>query len=72
MNGVELARRLTRLRPGLRVLLISGYPEKPESLIDVGMSGAPVAFLHKPFSSATLARRLREILHSDAAGKSVA
>ncbi len=72
MNGVELARRLTAERPGLRVLLISGYTEKPEALIEERLGGATVAFLQKPFSSVTLAHRLREIFDGEAADSSVA
>ncbi len=75
MNGVELARRLTAEHPELRVLLISGHAEKPETLMDQQLSGAPVEFLQKPFSSVTLASRVRRLLDArepDEAGASVA
>ena len=72
MNGVELASRLTREHPDLRVLLISGYAEKPEALMEGRLADSPVAFLQKPFSSVTLAHRLREILGTGTADQSVA
>ena len=72
MNGVELAHRLTGEHPGLRVLLISGHAEKPEALMDERRSSGLVEFLQKPFSSATLARRVRRLLDAPAADKSVA
>jgi PAS domain S-box-containing protein len=66
MNGVELANRLTEKIPGLRVLLISGHADKPEALMEQRQSGAPVEFLQKPFSSVTLAHRLRRVLEASA------
>jgi PAS domain S-box-containing protein len=62
MNGVELARKLTAERPALRVLLMSGHADKPEALMEQRLRGAPVEFLQKPFSSVTLANRVRRIL----------
>jgi CheY-like chemotaxis protein len=49
-NGVELAHAAWRLRPGLRVLLASGYPR--ESLQDSLKDG--MAFLAKPYTMSTL------------------
>ena len=75
MSGADLAREMTREQDGLRVLLISGHADKPEALMNQQLSGAPVEFLQKPFSSATLAGRLRRILDAardDKADKSVA
>ena len=69
MSGADLARQLTREQDGLRVLLISGHAEKPEALTEQRLSGAPVEFLQKPFSSVTLAGRLRRILDEGRAGK---
>ena len=68
MNGVELAHRLTGEHPGLRVLLISGHADKPEALMDGRLSEGLMDFLQKPFSSATLAQRVRRLL--DAPGSS--
>ena len=56
MEGPELARRLAAIRPGLRVLLLSGYSRDP-ALLDAG-----VDFLQKPFRPSTLVARVRGIL----------
>ena len=58
MKGSQLAEKLAALRPDTRVLFMSGYTELQESGV-VDMTGA---FLQKPFTAATLARRVREIL----------
>jgi signal transduction histidine kinase len=59
MSGFDLAARLGRERPGLRVLFISGHPRDLSG--DLGLPpGAP--FLPKPFSLADLARAVREVL----------
>ncbi|HXE72218.1 MAG TPA: ATP-binding protein, partial [Candidatus Nitrosotenuis sp.] len=61
MGGVELARRLQALRPGLRVLLVSGHA--PEVLARQGVEeGQPL--LPKPFSPQALLQRVRESLNS--------
>jgi CheY-like chemotaxis protein len=56
MEGPELARRLAAIRPGLRVLLLSGYSLDPD-LLDAG-----VDFLQKPFRPSALVARVRAIL----------
>jgi CheY-like chemotaxis protein len=59
IDGVELAHRLTAARPGLRVLLMTGY-------VDRELSGAPAVLasplLHKPFTTAELLARVRAAL----------
>jgi CheY-like chemotaxis protein len=60
MSGLELVERLARLRPGWRVLLVSGHLNHP-SLRDRALP-AGVDLLQKPFEAAELARRLRELL----------
>jgi two-component system, cell cycle sensor histidine kinase and response regulator CckA len=58
MSGHELSERLRTLRPGLKVLLMSGYDE--ELVERGGMEGVDV--LHKPFSIADLTIKLRRVL----------
>jgi len=60
MHGRELARLLTAVRPGLRVLYISGYAM--ETLAQHGMLETNLRLLQKPFSLLELAQRLRECL----------
>jgi PAS domain S-box-containing protein len=59
MSGVELAGEARKLRPGLKILLTSGY--SPESLLPQGVcSGLPL--IAKPYNQTTLAARLRALL----------
>jgi len=60
MGGRDVARRLAVERPGLRVLLISGYGNEPGG--PYGAGPGPEAFLQKPFTPAALAGRVREVL----------
>ncbi len=59
MSGPDVARRAKVLRPGLRVVLMSGYA--PDNL-DHEALGRPAAFLAKPFTPAALARTIRDVL----------
>ncbi|HEV8240835.1 MAG TPA: ATP-binding protein [Thermoanaerobaculia bacterium] len=60
MSGRELADRLRRLRPGLKVLFVSGYTD--ESIANHGVLDPGVELLEKPFTADVLARRVRAIL----------
>ncbi len=60
MNGAELARRLTAQRPTLRVLCMSGYTD--DVSLREGVQDDRIAFLQKPFTPETLARKVREVL----------
>ena len=57
MNGPQLAEQLGRLRPGLRVLYASGYAA--DALGPMGLAGRDIALIHKPFTPAELADRVR-------------
>jgi two-component system, cell cycle sensor histidine kinase and response regulator CckA len=64
MNGRELARRLSTMRPEMKVLYVSGYPD---SVVRDGANGAleeGLAFLEKPYTRRMLVRKIREILDS--------
>lgn len=63
MNGPELVGRLQTIRPGLRVLYISGYTD--ESIFQRGFTGSGIGYLPKPFAPVALARRVRQILDAD-------
>jgi two-component system, cell cycle sensor histidine kinase and response regulator CckA len=58
-SGIELARELVARRPGLPVILMSGYTE--ESL-PVGSLDQPISLLQKPFTPRELRRRIHEVL----------
>ena len=64
MSGPELAECVSRLRPGIRVLLTSGYPDNAVGF--QGVIGEGTAFLGKPFTSEALARKVREMLDTKA------
>ncbi|MEP0846861.1 MAG: PAS domain S-box protein [Phycisphaerae bacterium] len=60
MRAREFIDALQRLRPGVRVLYMSGYTDD-ELLLQSGFQ-TPTAILPKPFTPNTLARRVREML----------
>jgi two-component system cell cycle sensor histidine kinase/response regulator CckA len=62
LGGAELLRRLREKKPGLPVLVISGYTEQ-EGAADRLLASPRVAFLPKPFSLAALRAKLAELLH---------
>jgi CheY-like chemotaxis protein len=61
LNGLELAERAFRLRPGLKTMFMSGHAE------DVALKGIPKGsvLLQKPFTPIGLVERVREALASD-------
>ncbi|HEV2446417.1 MAG TPA: PAS domain S-box protein, partial [Candidatus Sulfopaludibacter sp.] len=65
VNGFELARQARALRPNIRVLYMSGYTDNHVSASWNLDPSTP--FLHKPFTAATLAQRVREALETPAA-----
>jgi two-component system cell cycle sensor histidine kinase/response regulator CckA len=64
MGGLELARRVQEIRPGLRVLFFSGDSEAAVAGLDVADAG--VNFIEKPFTAEGLARKVREVLDGPA------
>ena len=60
MNGRELADRLSKARPGMKVLYTSGYAADVIAL--QGSLEPGTAYLPKPFGAAQLAAKVREVL----------
>lgn len=58
--GPELAERLRRLRPEIKVLYMSGFSNHPA--VSHARLGPDVAFLQKPFTAAALSTKVREAL----------
>jgi nitrogen-specific signal transduction histidine kinase/ActR/RegA family two-component response regulator len=59
LNGADLAREAERIRPGLKILFISGHPERAGSGLDpTGVTN----LLMKPFTADTLAARINELI----------
>jgi CheY-like chemotaxis protein len=65
MGGPDLAQRLLQIRPGLRVILTSGYAGRGQEFIE--SLGSQAAFLQKPYTPDMLTRKMREILDSSGA-----
>jgi CheY-like chemotaxis protein len=57
-SGIELANALAAARPGLRVMIMSGYTEEALN----GLDGQRVELLQKPFTPRELRRRIGEAL----------
>ena len=64
INGVQLAERARQLRPGLKVVFMSGYTEN--AIIHHGRLDPGVELVEKPFTRLELAHRIREALLRDA------
>jgi len=60
MSGVDLSRRLAAIMPEMRVIFMSGYTRT--GILQEGLLESDVEFIQKPFTSETLARRIREVL----------
>jgi signal transduction histidine kinase/ActR/RegA family two-component response regulator len=62
-NGRDLAARLGKRRPGMKVLYMSGYADG--AVVNNGILQKEVAFLQKPFTPAGLTERVREVLEQN-------
>lgn len=62
LGGNELAQRLSHLRLGLRVVLMSGYSNPGKSALRI--AGRDAVLLNKPFSLEELGRKVREVLEA--------
>lgn len=66
MNGTELARCARQRRPGLKVLLTSGFPGTVLGELDSGGDIANFSLLSKPYRKEELDRAIRTALESTA------
>lgn len=60
MSGPEVAEKLAAMRPGIKVLYMSGYPDHP--VFSMGAGTGAAAFLQKPFTMIMLTKKVREVL----------
>jgi len=63
ISGRELADRVKRIRPKIRVLYMSGYTD--QAVVHHGILDMDAVLLQKPFTMATLSSKLREILTAE-------
>ncbi|MCC6524722.1 MAG: response regulator [Polyangiaceae bacterium] len=66
MNGGALAQELTKARPALAVVYMSGYTD--DAIVHHGVLDPGTHFLPKPFTSADLAQKVREVLNGGRRG----
>jgi two-component system cell cycle sensor histidine kinase/response regulator CckA len=60
MNGRDLAERMKQMRPGMKVIYMSGYTDN--LVLQGGMLEEGSDFIQKPFNADTLAKRVRAAL----------
>jgi len=66
MNGHELAMRLESIRPGTKVLFMSGYTD--DVLVFHGIVQPEIDFIQKPFTPSELAGKVEMVLSTDRRG----
>lgn len=67
MSGPDFVDRARKLRPGLRVLYMSGYTD--DAIVRHGLLDGEVEFVNKPLSNAELLTRVREVLERASSGQ---
>jgi two-component system cell cycle sensor histidine kinase/response regulator CckA len=60
LSGPDLSQQLMKRRPWLKVIYMSGYTD--EAIVQHGVLQPGIAFLHKPFTSGALGRKIRETI----------
>jgi two-component system, cell cycle sensor histidine kinase and response regulator CckA len=60
ISGRELAKKITSLRAGIRVVYMSGYTD--QAIVHHGILDSEVMLLQKPFTMSALSAKLREAL----------
>ncbi len=60
MSGPVVAEKVANLRPGIKVLFMSGYTD--DAVVRRGVLSSNKPFIQKPFSPAELRQKIREVL----------
>ena len=66
MSGPEVAEKIQIVRPGIKVLYMSGYPDHP--VFEQGGISRDASFLPKPFTPNVLAKKVRDVLDGEKVG----
>ncbi len=61
IRGPELVKAALNMRPGLRVIYVSGYADRGLESVDMARD---VVFLHKPYSLVDLGQKIRSTVSS--------
>ena len=64
MNGSEMATQMAVLRPGIKVMFMSGYTDN--AVLQDGRLSKGLFFLQKPFTPSALGKKVRDILDHQA------
>ena len=67
MSGPAVAAKVTALRPGIKVLYMSGYTD--DAVVHHGVLTQDVPFIQKPFSPLALRKKVREVLGGKQGGE---
>ena len=59
-TGPALGVRITAVRPGFKILYMSGYTD--DAIVKHGVLGPGTPFINKPFSPTALLKKVREVL----------
>ena len=60
MSGRSIAGKISLLRPGIKVLYMSGYTD--DAVLHHGVLSRDMPFIQKPFSPVALRKKIREVL----------
>jgi two-component system, cell cycle sensor histidine kinase and response regulator CckA len=63
ISGRDLAEQLSKRRPDMKVLYMSGYTDN--AVLNSGILEKEVAFIQKPFTPLALTEKVREVLEAD-------
>jgi two-component SAPR family response regulator len=62
IRGTELAERVRAIRPGIKVLFMSGYTDS--GVVEHDLVAADAPYIQKPFTAAALRKKVREALQA--------
>ena len=66
MSGPRVAEQIVALRPDIKVLYMSGYTG--DAVVRHGVLSQDMPFIQKPFTPATLRKKIREVLGGEQVG----